>query len=305
MGGSNMVRMAGVILLIISASMCQWYVPKLIGAYGEYSSALVGGEATSGVALEFAKTVEIGASLWTYQSTVGWQTWGGTLRSDVRISPCTVWRISGLLGVYADMVNLTGRNPSPALSGIQKISRYYPTFAIGAGVDSVKFICKDCKYYFTGEALVGDFIAFGYRFDDASVRGESLSTTFVISAETATPYGAAGAFRKASLRKWSGDNIWRLYYTSPYCCGGLLRGTVGWESDFIGFAAGEINIEPFTEKYPLSVIIGAKLPRDISLWQWNVGLQFHPQSEARRKCKNGISTNRDVEILAPTIIYPY
>ena len=300
-----MTRIIGAILLIISAAMCQWYVPKLIGAYGEYGSALVGGEAASGIMLEFAKVVEMDASLWTYQSTVGWQTWSGTVRGDVRISPCTAWRFSGILGINADMVNLTDRNPSPALAGIQKMSRYYPTFAIGAGVDSAKFICKDCNYYFTGEALIGDFIAFGYRFDDASARGESLSTTFLISAETATPYGAAGVCRKASLRKWSGDNIWRLYYTSPYCCGGLLRGTVGWESDFIGFAAAEVNIEPFTEKYPLSLMLGAKLPKDASLWQWSIGLRFHPQSGARSKCGNGTKANRDVEILAPRIMYPY
>ncbi len=304
-----MLRYKIILLLLVSTlAFGQWYSPQFIGAYGKYRSALIGGEIKTGVALRFTDILDLSAGLWTYQSQADWQSWSGQVRTDTRLFPCSILRIIALGGIKGDFVDLTGRTTSPSLARIAKTSQYKPNFAVGAGIDSLKFICKRCNYYFTGEVLIGDFVPFPYSFSNANMHGETLSTTFVISAETATPFGIAGVFRQARMRQWFGDDIWRITYTSPFCCKGLLRCSAGWESGYLGFASTEINFQPVSKKYPMSLIFGVELPQDASLWQWNIALQFHPYISGKgRRCNrsSGGSTSRDIQILAPNLEDPY
>ena len=297
-----------ILVLLITLSFVSGHV-LFTGAYGEYHSALIGGEMQSGAGLRVGELVDISAGVWTYQSQQGWQSWSGQVRLDTRLSTCSMFRAIALGGFYGDFVDLSSRNPSPSLSGLDRTSRYRPDFAAGIGLDSLKFICRRCNYYFSSEFLVGDFVPFRYAFKNAGTEGETLSTAFTISAEVATPFGVASVYREAKLRSWFNDDIWRVEYKSPYCCKGLLRCSAGWETGYWGFVSTEINIQAVEKNYPFSFLFGVRFPEEISLWQWNIAFQFHPFIPGRRtRCNRGgysRGNSKDVQILAPHLEDPY
>lgn len=271
---------------------------EFVGGYGEYRSATVGGELLAEATFDVLGAFRVTPSLWTYQSMVGWQSWSGGVRVDARPSPCFLGKIVLEAGVVADIVDLGAGDlsVSPSLSDVagRNLSRRRLDFAVGVGVDSIPFVCEGCNYFFSGEALVGNFVPGAYRFYGGAV-GESLSTTFVLSAEVATPFGAASAVRRSAERGWFADRCWIISYESPRFCHGLLSGKVGWESGFLGFAELLVRFKPLAEDYPFVASVGVWLPKDASLWQWRVGLGFYPGG---RSCTAGRRAN-------PNTLYPH
>jgi len=294
----NRINIFIAIIVLISPLFAQWIFTS---ADGEFRSALAGGELLVGANIRYEPLFNLTPRLRTYQSRIGWQTWNLEVRTSTKIYPEYSWKLIATLGIQADMVNLSDRIVSPSLQGCDKISRYRPTFALGAGLDSIEFLGEDNGYLFTGEFLIGDFLPLSYRFSDASTDGETLSTTMWIYAEMATPYGAGGVFRKATSRGWFGDNIWQISYFTPYITGNFARAIVGWESGYFGFGAVELNLYSFAETLPLSISLGAKIPKEASLWQWSMGLTFYPYVDSNKKQDK----SKNVEILAPITVTPY
>ena len=140
-----MLRYKIILLLLISSlAFGQWYSPQLIGLYGGYRSALIGGEIKTGASFRFSDMVDLSAGLQTYQSQQDWQSWSGQVRTDTRLFPCSILRIIALGGIQGDFVDLTGRTTSPSLAGLNKISRNQTYYSL-VFTCSKLFTCKQCQ----------------------------------------------------------------------------------------------------------------------------------------------------------------
>ena len=300
-----MYRKIFVIIVLISVGLAigrgygnRWYTPKLNSAYVRFQDALIGGDVYAGASIGFGHFLKIEPSLYTYQISPQWHTYGGVLQLKYRpmkkfAGDWIVWA-----GGMSDNVDLTQVDSLGTGLANTTYSRFIPTFGFGAGVDSVQFFCRGCGYYFAGKLLLGDFIPMYQKFSGLnSSSPETLSTVVIGDIEVNSPFGSVNALRHIRMRHWFGDDYWRFSYSSPYCCGKILRGTVGWESGYLGFANIDVKIKPFTSGY-LILTAGVKLPKDASLWMWRTGIEFRPSSS-----KNISRTGKipDVEILAPKV----
>ena len=266
-----------------------WFSPRLTGAYVEFRDALVGGDLYAGASLALNDNLTIAPTLYTWQTGKEWSTYGGVLRAT--IVPTTDFGMKLYLwggGTY-DRVDL--RTASGLSSNLAQgiYTRFVPAYGVGVGVDSVRFFCDGCNYFFSGKLLVGDFAtptAIQFNGINAPSAPETLSTLVIGDVLLNSPLGAVGVVRHVRTRGWFDDNWWRVSYTCPYCCGGLFRVRLGWESGYLGFADFEVKIDRF------SVIAGVKIPTETSLWMWRTGIEFRPAAKKS-------SSFRDIQILSP------
>ncbi|MCD6594992.1 hypothetical protein J7L68_04870 [bacterium] len=280
----------------------RWYMPKLNSAYMQIHDALIGEDIYVGASLGFGSFLKIEPNIYTYQFYPQWHTYGGVLQLKYR--PMKKFAGNWIIwaGGMSDNIDLTQVDSIGAGLNATTYSRFMPTFGFGGEVDSVPFFCRGCGYYFTGRFLLGDFIPIYREFDNLnSASPETLSTVIIGDIEVQSPFGSVSALRHLRMRHWFGDDYWRFAYSSPYCCGGILRGTVGWESNYLGFADIEVKIKPFQVGY-IIVSTGVKIPTDASLWMWKTGIEFRPSSS---KSVSHTGKIPDVEILAPKVRSPY
>ncbi|RKZ34069.1 hypothetical protein DRQ33_02965 [bacterium] len=288
---------------LVQAQYGKWYMPELNLAYVEFHDAVLGGDLYAGASVEFNNMVTIEPVIYTYQTTLEWKTYGGIVQAKykpVKNFPADIVLWGGAMFESVDLTQMDSANISTGLN-TSAYSRITPTFGVGAQLDSIEFICRGCDYYFNGKLLIGDFIEEEVKFKDVSSNAllssnapETLSTLVIGDITVDSPFGSLGILRHIRMRHWFGDDFWRVSYTSPYCCGNLLRGRIGWETGYLGFADVEVKIKQF------SIIAGVKFPQETSLWMWRSGLEFRPseKSTSSGKC-------RDVEILSPRIRNPY
>jgi hypothetical protein len=265
-------------LLFAAAAFGQSKNVALATSYAKYSSDLIGGEGDAGATMRFYNLVDVSLGLWTYQSTEGWQSWQQNLRMDAKYSKCSPLKIILVENFYMDMVDLRDRRVSPSLD-TTTASRSRVGFAAGFGVDSARFFCRNCNYFVSANILIGDFIQNGYSSNYIPFSGETVSTAYYVDFETATPFGAFLIAYKNQARNYYGDETWRLSYKSPYCCNDMLRGTIGWENGFIGFASAELDISKAYKSVPMSLEFGVSIPNEASMWQWSFGISYHPGSK--------------------------
>ncbi len=291
---TNKIIATGVLILTVAATFGYGgsvFVPRLEMAYLDFHDALVGGDLFAGLALNWNSRFIAQPTVYTYQVSDEWNTYGGVAKFGIIPSGDFPVRFSFWVGGQYDRVDLSNStNISPGLNA-QVYDRFVPTYGVGLGVDSIPFVCRGCGYRFTGEIMVGDFISpYVERFSglNTSAAPETLSTLVVGNAVLESPFGAVGVVRRLRTRGWFGDNMWRVYYQTPYCCGGLFRGKIGWESGYLGFAGFEAKIKRF------AFIVGVKIPSEPSLWMWHTALEFHPVLN-REPAVGGT----DIQILAP------
>lgn len=268
------------------------FSPRLNLAYVEFHDALLGGDLFAGVSLDINKNLAFDPTVYTYQITDEWSTYGGVGLFRVRFAekfPAKVLLWGG--GTYdrVDLRSISGQTSSNLTRGTY--TRFVPTYGVGVQVDSVAFICKGCNYFFHGKLMAGDFatpmeIQFGGL--SGSSAPETLSTLVVGEVLIDSPFGQVGVMRHLRTRGWYGDNFWRAFYATPYCCGGLFRCRAGWESGYLGFADFEVKIKQF------SIIAGVKIPEEPSLWMWSTGIVYHPAFGKSQHANPG-----DIRILAP------
>jgi len=297
---------ASIVLIITIGGIClgkhgsSGLLPKFSSAYLEYRDALVGMDMYAGARFDYDDFLTIEPNVFTYYTGSGWQTFGGILQFKLKPLEKIPAKFDIWAGGQWDIVDLSDRtNPGSGLSAT-KYSRMTPTFGVGAGVDSIPFFCKGCDYHFSGRILLGDFIPIYTEFDGlSSTTPETLSTVVVTDVTLGTPYGAASIVRHYRARGWFGDNYWRISYTSPFCCGGLARGRIGWESGYLGFADIEVRIAP------ISIITGVKMPVDYSIWTWHTGIIFQPPINRYNTEQVNKRGSGDIEVLAPAIRSPW
>lgn len=253
---------------------------KTLKVSGGYRSNLVGGEIYTRAHFPSGSFVW-SPSLWTYQSADGWSSWDLSLRSVFHfcptctdVAPPTHWRIVGRFGMIADYLDLSGRNPSSSFTTSGLISRYRPDFEIGVGIDSVGIFCRECTWTFTSELTAANFIPFAYSFQPEDTPGETLSAAIKVVMRLDTPGGTIGGYSYTTARDYQGEDIFRVYYASPWLIGDNLQFRFGWETGYLGFARLDFNLRSFLDSNDLALQFGVFLPEKTSYWQWQIGLVF-------------------------------
>ncbi len=281
------IRMAGIaisilLLLLYSPPLGaqEDLYPKRLKIIAGYRSELIGGDIST-IAHFPAGSFTYSPSLTTYRSGEGWSSWEIDLRTTFNFCPgCgfkpspTHWRMVGNIGVTADYLDLAARNPSGSFTTGGLLSRYRPNIEFGFGVDSMGIFCRECEYTITAEVTLADFLPITYSFIEEDTEGETLSTAINIRARLDTPVGKLGIFRTANRRDFYGEDIWRLYYSSPLMCGEILGLTVGWESEYLGFGRVDLNLKPVLNNELFAFRFGVRIPEEAAFWQWEVGLVY-------------------------------
>jgi len=249
-----------------------------------YRNDVVGSDITTSARVPLNRVFTFSPQLFTYQTGDGWSLYDLDIRFDAlvcnntnynnRIPP---WRGFINLGITSEYLDLSKRNPSSSFTGPDVQTRFRPEYAIGVGIDSIRYVCQTCDYFFTGEIAIGNFIPFNYRFKHEKTEGETLSTEFIIKARTTCPLGGLELAHNSNLRDWYGEDVWQLAYTTPSFCNGLFNVTAGLETHYMFFTRAKINLHPILDEYPYSMIFGVYVPNEANLWNWEVGLIYEPR----------------------------